>query len=901
MLSIVRQGYTGAFRSAGIDRNRLGRPDPRAVELSIREPIPLRVLAYLLPKDLHHLVGDLSEEHVWYASEYGPARARSRLLAVILHSFLFLLQQYLLWLAMMWTHHLKTGYRVVSRNAVFSAINVFGLGVSMALCLLVLLFIADQRRYDTFHEDADRTYRIVSDYKSPSNVDSEMYATSPSTMAELLLAEGIGVESAVHVRDGFTGEFIVGDDALQIPGMYAGPDFLATFDFPLLDGDPESALAAPGSIVLTPESATKLFGRDVDPVGQVLIEPGGRTFTVTGLIEANPHSHFRFDALASLSTLTEDPDAAPQIADWRMSMSRSYTYVVLPENAISRLQQTLERLRTSAYTDPSGEHRYDAFILQPLTEINLGALMANQLGAVMPRIAAIFLAGFGLVVMLIAGFNYVTLTIARGTTRFKEIGIRRTMGAGKSSIFLQFIVEAVLIALLALFLAGGILTWLLPAFNSLALISFSENQILIDLGKDMWIYGLAIAFTLGVGILAGTYPASRFTRIDPTAVLAGTGSGGNPERGRFRKVVTTAQFAFSIVFVVTSLMMLGQFRHMANTDYGFNREHIVNIALQDVPFNQLKSTLASNPSILRIAGSDKVPGLGSTNGAWLNRSSLADSVNSHHFSVDETWIDVMGLTLLAGRNFDPARATDSTDAVILGASAVKTLRFTSPVDAVGAILTVDGHPTTVIGVIADFISADPTRSGDPISVRYRPADFRYAVVTTVPGGVQDAISGITREWSQLPTVHAPILQVLDDELTDNFIVLIFADLLSIIGVFAFFAVLISCLGLFGMAMYAARHRTREIGIRQALGASHEQVALLLSRETIVTMLIGVAIGSPIAWLVNNFWLSNLSNGIQPNVATIAGAVLLIAFLAVLTVASQTVRAARSRVVDNLRC
>ncbi|MEQ9103611.1 MAG: FtsX-like permease family protein [Rhodothermales bacterium] len=801
---------------------------------------------------------------------------------------------------MMWSHHLKTGFRVVSRNATFSAINIFGLGVSMALCLLVLLFIADQWRYDTFHEKADQTYRIVSDYKSPSNVESEMYATSPSTLAEQLLAEGIGVESAVHVRDGFSGEFIVDDNAIRTPGLYVGPDFLKTFDFRMLDGDPESALSAPGSLLLTPESAIRLFGRTTEPVGQVLIEPGGRTFTVTGLIEANPHSHFRFDALASLTTLTENPVFTQQLADWRTSMSRSYTYVVIQDDTVDRLQQSLERLRTSAYTDPSGEHRYDAFVLQPLTDINLGMLMANQLGAVMPRIAAFFLGGFGLVIMLIAGFNYVTLTVARGTTRFKEIGIRRTMGAGTSSIFFQFIVEAVLIALLALLIAAGILMWLLPAFNSLSLISFSENQILIDLGKDMWVYGLAIAFTLAVGILAGVYPARRFTRVNTTTVLAGTGSGHAPDRGRFRKVVTTSQFAFSIVFVVTSFMMLGQFRHMANTDYGFNREHVVNIALQDVPFDRLKNAVASNPSIVRIAGSDKVPGLGSTNGAWLYRPSLADSVNSHHFSVDEAWLDVMGLDLLAGRNFDPARTTDSTDAVILGASAVRKLGFTSPVDAVDAVLTVDGSPATVIGVIADFISADPMRSGDPISVRYRPSEFRYAVVTTVPGGVQDAISGITREWSQLPTVHAPILQVLDDELKNNFIVLLFADLLSIVGVFAFFSVLISCLGLFGMAMYTARHRTREVGIRQALGASHEQVALLLSRETIVMMLFGVAIGTPVAWLLNALWLSNLSNGIEPGIGTVVWSVLLIALLAVATVATQTIRAARTHVVDNLR-
>lgn len=858
------------------------------------------MLGFLLPKDLHHLVGDLSEEHAWYELTYGPVKARFHLWAVILHSLPFLFHQYVLWHAMMWSHHLKTGFRVVSRNVAFSAINIFGLAVSMALCLLVLLFIADQRRYDTFHEKADQTYRIVSDYKSPSNVESEMYATSPSTMAELLLAEGIGVERAVHVRDGFSGEFIVGDNAVRTPGLYVGPEFLETFDFRLLEGDPQAALSAPGSLVLTPESAIRLFGRDAEPMGQVLSEPGGRTFTVTGLIEANAHSHFRFNALASLATLTEDPGVAPQIADWRMSMSRSYTYVVLPDDAVDRLQQTLQRLQTSDYADPSGEHHYNAFVVQPLTDINLGMLMTNQLGAVLPRSAALFMAGFGLIIMLIAGFNYVTLTIARGTTRFKEIGIRRTMGAGTSSIFLQFIVEAVMIALMALLIAAGILTWLLPAFNSLALVSFTENRILLDLGKDIWIYGLAIAFTLAVGILAGAYPARKFTRVDTTTVLTGMGSGGIPDRGRFRKVVTTTQFAFSIVFVVTSLMMFGQFRHMANTDYGFNREHVVNIALQDIPFNQLKTALSSNSSIVGIAGSDKIPGLGSTNGAWLYRPSLADSIKSHHFSVNEAWLGVMGLELLAGRNFDSARAMDSTAAVILGESAVNRLGFTSAVDAVDAVLTVDGHPTTIIGVIPDFISADPMRSGDPISVRYRPSEFRYAVVSIVPGGVQDAISGITREWAQLPTVHAPVLQVLDDELANNFIILLFADLLSIVGVFAFFSVLISCLGLFGMAMYSARHRTKEIGIRQVLGASHEQVALLLSRETIVMMLIGVAIGSPVAWLLNSFWLSNLSNGIEPGVGTLLWSVLLVATLAIVSVATQTLQAARSHVVDNLR-
>lgn len=867
--------------------------------MSIREAWVVRLLDAVLPKDLRHLIGDLSEEHALYAAEYGVFRAEWHTTRVVLLSLPFFITQLLVWNIMMWHHYLKTGARVVRRNLAFSFINVFGLAASMALCLVILLFVADQKRYDTFHEKADKTWRVVSLYKSPANTAPSLYATSPARLAAHMQASMSGVEHAIHIRDGFRGEFWADNNALSVRGLYAGPDLFDLFNFPLVHGDAETALAQPGTILLTPETASKLYGDGVNPTGEILTAQGGQTFTVTGIIRAVPHSHISFESIVSMATLEADPEASQRLDDWSESIYDSYTYFWSDNTGQEGIEMSLAGIVSDHFQDPDGESVIHELRIQPLTGINLGPAMSNEIGAVIPGIVAVFLLGFGVVILLIACFNYISLTIARSSTRNREIGIRRTMGAAGTAIFSQFILEAVLTAVLALIFSVALLLWLMPAFNNLTVITMSENRILIDFVRDWWVWLLGLSFAVVVGLMAGLYPAIRFTRVNPASVLSGNRKGGGAPRQRLRKTITVAQIAFSIIFVATSMVMIQQFRHMSTTDYGFNREYIINVALQDVPFERFQAAMATDPDVLRAAGSDKIPALGSTNGEWIAFEDSPEPIQAHHFSVDADWIDIMGLELIAGRVFDEALASDSIDAVVLGRSAVLALGGTSPESVIGQEIRVDDAAGVVIGVIEDFISSDPSRVGSPIVLRWRPAHFRYATLAVQPGRIPDVVSRLTSAWAGIGSDYTPKYEILDEQLENNPIVLIFGDFIRVFSLFALFSVLISCLGLFGMAMYSARNRIQEIGIRQALGASQRDITVLLSREYAVLLGVGIFLGTPLAWLLNNLWLSQISNRVTPGPVLYVGAVVLLVVLAAGTVATQTIRAARTKAVDNL--
>ncbi len=867
--------------------------------MSSRDPWIVRLLDNVLPKDLRHLVGDLAEEHAMYAAAFGEQRATWHTTYVVIRSLPFFFSQTVVWTFMMWHHYLITGTRVVRRNPAFSFINVFGLAASMALCLVIVLFVADQKRYDAFHEKADRTWRVVANYKSPSSTEPSLYASTPAGLAAQMEATIPGIDEAVHVRDGFRGEFWTNGNALSVSGLYAGPDFFELFDFPLVHGDRETALAKPGTILLTPETAAKLYGDGVDPTGEILTAQGGRTFTVTGVVERIPHSHFTFESLVSMATLEAEPSAAERLNTWSESIYDSYTYFSADKEATAQVAASLARMVSSQFQDPSGESVLHELRLQPLTGINLGPSMSNEIGAVIPGIVALFLTGFGMVILLVACFNYISLTMARSTTRNREIGIRRTMGAAGGAIFNQFMLEAVLTAVLALVFSAGLLTWLMPAFNNLTVISMSGNRILIDILQDWWVWVLGLSFAVSVGILAGIYPAIRFTRVNPTAVLSGNRKGGRASRQRFRKSITVVQVAFSIIFVATSIVMIQQFRHMSTTEYGFNRDYIMNVALQDIPYDRFRTAVDSDPDILTVAGSDIIPALGSTHGEWVAFDDTPEPIQAHHFSVNAEWVSVMGLDVVAGRIFNASLASDSLESVVLGRSAVTALGGASPESVIGRTIKVGETPGVVIGVIEDFISADPTRVGSPIVLRWRPDNFRYATLAVQPGRISDVANRLTSIWAGMGSDYTPKYEILDEQLENSPVVLIFGDFIRVFGLFAVFSVLISCLGLFGMAMYSARNRVHEIGIRQALGASQRDITVLLSREYVGLVGLGILLGTPLAWMLNNLWLSQLSNRVTPGPALYAGAVILLVILAVGTVATQTVRAARTKAVDNL--
>ena len=347
-------------------------------------------------------------------------------------------------------NYLKIALRNVQRYKGFALINVLGLALSMAVCLLIILFIRDQKSYDDFHANGDRMYRIYSDYKSSSNRDNKIYATSPAVLAEVLRTEVPGVEAAIHLRRGFSGIVSHQGNSLRLFGFYADPSFFDFFSFELAQGNARTALTAPNSVILSPEAATKFFG-GADPMGQVLTIPEQGDFTVTGVLApGNDKTHLPLDAITSMATLTQSAEGRKVLSDWTWNISRSYTYVLLEEGAAPEMLEARFPGIIKRHFEPRNDFVLPGLRVESLSDINLGRFKGNEVGIVLPNIVAYFLLALASVLMLVACFNYVNLTVARALKRAREVGVRKVVGARRSQIVVQFLVETVLVAFLGL-------------------------------------------------------------------------------------------------------------------------------------------------------------------------------------------------------------------------------------------------------------------------------------------------------------------------------------------------------------------------------------------------------------------------------------------------------------------
>jgi putative ABC transport system permease protein len=367
-----------------------------------------------------------------------------------------------------------------------------------------------------------------------------------------------------------------------------------------------------------------------------------------------------------------------------------------------------------------------------------------------------------------------------------------------------------------------------------------------------------------------------------------------------RKTIVVSQFTFSLVFIITAIILFKQFNFMVNVDHGFNTEHIINVALQDVPFERFENRYASHSDVVSMAASSKIPALSSTWGAWMKTDSLTERIRGHYFGVDENYIKTMGLNLMAGRNFNPDISTDSSNAVILGRSAVSKLGLSSPSEAIGKPVEINDLSYTTVGVIDDFISNNPMSSGDPIFLRYNPKDFYYAVVKVKTGETASFTDYLESTWIDLNSVYSLKYKIFNEQLEENTILVLFRDFLKVLGLIAVFSIFISCLGLLGMAMYSAENRVKEIGIRKVLGASINNIIFLLSKEYLLLVGIAIIIGTPLAWFINNLWLQELSNKTTVGPVIFIAGILGTVIVSMLTIGSQTLRAARQNSIRNLK-
>ena len=795
-------------------------------------------------------------------------------------------------------NYVTIALRTLRKQKGITAINVLGLAAGMAVCLLVALLVWDQVTHDTFHPGADRLYRATTIQEGAPQTP---FATSPADLAPVLRDGVTGVEGATRMRE-TEGSIVVRNQGYENRGLYADTAFFDVFGFDLISGNETEALAEPYTAVVTGSMAERLYGA-ADPVGQTFRLAGEETVRVTGVIDRSDYrSHLDFDVLLSFATLEQTrPDDIAQ--DWEQATAY-YTYLRLaPGTTPGDLAPSLRRIEEQYIPDDEDQNDPARFELQAITSIPLSAPLANEIATgMLPGVVGTFLAALALLVLLAAGFNYVNLSTARSLTRAREVGVRKTVGAHRQQVVGQFLAEAVVVALLAFAVAILLLQGLVPAYNQLSIHQQLAAQ--IDVTPGPALYGVFAIFALLVGAVAGLYPAWHLSKFQPARVLKASAQQDTPGFSWMtpRKVLIVLQFAVALIVIVTTTLVYRQAQHLARADTNFQTDGLVQVELQDAayaPFQQQARQLAG---VERVGAANNLPLSGSMSSTRIQSDRTPEPMDDAlYYAVDYEAMEALAFPFVATDNRSEAQF-ESGQTVVLNETAVQDLGFASPQEALGQPVTLGSDPARTVritGVVEDFQYFFLEQKTRPIVLHYNPSDFQVALAQVAPGQEQAPLEELTATWRQLDATNPPNVRRYREVYSERFAAPL-ADASFVLGLVAGLAVLISCLGLLGIATYTVQTRLREIGIRKALGASVPGILRLLSKDFAGLIAVAIVAGLPVAWWINRLWLQAVAFRIDLGAWTFVLCAAGMLALALLAIGPQTVRAARLHPATTLR-
>lgn len=837
-------------------------------------------------------LGDFSEVFSCIQTERGPVAALHWYWLQVVRSLPGFAMNRIYWSVTMFRNYLTISFRNTLKNKWFSLLNIAGLAVGMACFILILMFVQFEMSFDRFHEKSERIYRVISRNTAGESDVTESHYHTPELLAELLAAEFPEIERAARGRGAFTDKVILQyqeKNFYQI-GIFADPQFLKIFSFPLLKGDLDRALEAPRSIVLTEDVAEKLFGSD-DPLGRVVSYKEKRReyeMTVTGVIADVPkNSHLQFDYIISHATTVAEPKDSYMIANWNVWNFVTYVELTTPE-ARSQVEG-----KFPAFLARQGqEGGSDAFFLQAIEDIHLRSQIQGE-RATNNQIRYVYLfMTIALIILLIACINYMNLVTARSMTRAREIGIRKVAGANRRQLIKQFIGETLLVTAFALGLSLLMIRFILPYFNlligtDLQISALSQTSLLV----------LIAGTVLFVGIASGTYPALVLSALKPVNVLKEFSASGKRGAG-LRNVLVVFQFSVSIVLIACTLVVFNQLNFVKNQKLGYDREHVVVISVREQETKDkaqaIRTELLQHPEVLGVSISGGLP----TNirsrygGAKFTKDSGEEIETSVRFDyVDYDFLDVFKIELVRGRNFSRDFGEDQK-AILINEALWEKLGWADPVGKEVDVLDY----TRVIGVVKDFHFASFHTEIEPMVLAFESGG--NIAVRIQPGNVSSRIELIRTVFENHSKSQPFDFYFLDDSFNE----LYQKEQRSgeIFGYFSLLAIFLACLGLLGLASFAVERRTKEIGIRKILGAPVSRILGLLTREFVRMVILANVIAWPVAYFAMRRWLDNFAYRIDLTLGTFllaAGAALLIAFV---TISTQTLRAALSNPVDTLR-
>jgi len=792
----------------------------------------------------------------------------------------------------MFKNYFKTTIRNILKYKVYSSINIGGLAVGLACCILIFLYVSYELSFDRYHGNADRIYRlIVASAQDLSNV----VAVTPAGYAAYLTDEYPEIETAIRIFD-MPATMISGTNVHTLQDFaYVDPSLFQVFDFPLLQGDLKTVLEAPGSLVISEDAAVSIFG-EADAMGQsvtLILENQKHDFQVTGVMKNIPrNSHMRFDYFVPFATITtfQGEDALENFTS-----SNYYTYVMLKQNVSPHQLE-------AKFPEFLGEYkgvwtaRQRVMLLQPLLDIHLNTGITFDRAVTTSKQNLTIFSFIAVFVLLIACINFMNLSTARATLRANEVGVRKVVGAKRMQLIHQFFFESILASLIAVIFALMLLNLFTPKVS--LLLGRDVRLVFSSAGHLLALVGIGL-FT---GVLAGSYPALVLSMFRPISVMKGLSHHG-VKGSLFRKVLIVLQFGITVFMLIAMGTVYSQLNYVKNRDLGFNKEQVVRIHLtKNVKdhFSSFRQVLFSNPDILNMTMVRGFPGYVNMKRGYNWPGNFGDQEEEgrslYTMLVDPYTFETLGLEIVAGRNFSEGIPTDVTDAYILNETAVRELDLEDPV----------GQPFRawsegmgqIIGVIKDFHFKSLHQEIEPLVLDIYPDWCWTALIRISPYDIPETLASIEAEWRRFEP-EIPYSYRFLDEMFDR-LYRTEERLGRLFGYFTFLALLVACLGIFGLVAFVADRRKKEIGIRKVLGASVSHLVVLMSKDFCFLVLIAFCISAPIATLLMNRWLQNFAYRMNPNLVMILLVGLFAQIMTLVTISFQSVKASLANPVDSLK-
>ncbi|MBC5775560.1 ABC transporter permease [Pontibacter sp. KCTC 32443] len=780
-------------------------------------------------------------------------------------------------------NYLKMAYRNLMRHKVFSLINISGLALGMTCSILILLWVRDELSFNRFHSDLNNLYRVrvIQHYPGADDLNTD---ANPGPLAEALKAEMPEVKEAARMNWSSTQLFAYGDKALKLTGRYVDPAFLKMFTFPLQHGSPAQALQQPNTMVITEEKAENLFGSADAALNKIVKVNNQQSYRITGILKDIPeNSSLQFDYLMPYQDLANDP-----MHEWT-KLWGAYgirTFVQLqPGTDVDAFNKKVEPI----ISKHNKEDDSDVFV-QAVADMYLYSdFRAGKVGGGRIENVRLFTI-VALFILVIACINFMNLATARSAKRAKEVGVRKAIGANKSSLVKQFMVESVLIAFLALFLALNLAGMLLPQFNEL-----TGKFIELDLTNPV-LLAMLLGVALLTGIVSGSYPAFFLSSFNPAVVLKGTVK-MNKGVGIFRKGLVVFQFILSGLLIISTLVVYLQLHFIRTKNIGMDRENLVYVPLEGELRNRyevVKRELMNTPGIVAVSSTDQSPiEVGnSTSINWKGKDPNADILFST-LNVDYDLLKTLDVKLKSGREFSREFGTD-TAAYMINEEAARLMQLKEPV---GEWLEWE-RKGTIVGVIRNFHTAPIQLKVQPLVMRLQPQNNNFMLARIAQGKTTEALAKMERVLKK----HNPAFPFEYHFIDDDYEQIYKTE--AIIGqltkYFAGIAIFISCLGLFGLALFTAEQRTKEIGIRKVMGASVSSIVFMLSKDFLKLVLVANVIALPLGWYLMNGWLQDYADRTELSWWVFAIACISTFIIAMVTLSFHAIKTAIANPITSLR-